>query len=439
MIGAAMLLSRLKTVASLLAASVLLAAVPAGAAEFPLMPDESVVGNLREYVTKQGDNLIDLSRRFDIGYTEMLAANPGVDPWIPGAGKRLTIPSLFILPNAPRRGIVINLAERRLYYFPPGQNEVVTYPIGIGVVGRNTPMGTTRVVRKERNPVWIPPPSIRAERPDLPTMIGPGPDNPLGAFALRLGWKNYLIHGTNKPPGVGRNVSHGCIHLYPEDIEALFNMVDVGTPVRVVSQPSAAAWIGIGLYVETHPNKQQADQIDMAQTVTRTPVHGLHEVVQAAAGQYADAVDWNAVDRAGLERTGLPVEVARRPPQGMVSSQSPAAGNAPGSTYAADDEAAGRWSDPTAGASSRNADEGTLRPPPAESASRRRAIADEPVPSRGDAADDAWSDDGGWNGTGANAPDSAAAWSSAPPPQDDGDASAADNDPDRPAWDYGPR
>lgn len=306
-----------------LAAAIALLATPAAAAEFVLAPNDKVVGNLQEYVTQSGDNLADIARKFDIGYTELLAANPGVDPWSPGVGRRLAIPSLYILPDAPRRGIVINLAERRLYYFPPRGGTVQTYPIGIGATGFTTPLSTTTVVRKEPNPVWIPPPSIHEENPDLPAMVGPGPDNPLGAFALRLGWTNYLLHGTNKPDGVGRNVSHGCIHLYPEDIEKLFNAVPVGTPVRAVEQPAAMAWIGIGLFVEAHPSKDQADAIDTEQAVTPEPLEGLHDQVAAVASQYSEAVDLNAVDQAALQRTGLPVEVAQRPPVSDMPAEPP--------------------------------------------------------------------------------------------------------------------
>ena len=295
-------------------------AVPAAVgAEYPFARGDAVIGILADYIPRPGDALADIARRFDVGYTEMVAANPGVDAWSPA--QPLVVPSLYILPDAPRQGIVINLAARRLFYFPPRGDRVQTYPIGIGVIGATTPLGVSRVVRKEPNPTWVPPASIRAERPELPAAIGPGPDNPLGAFALRLGWPNYLIHGTNKPDGVGRNVSHGCIRLYPEDVEHLFASVPVGTPVRVVSQPAAAAWIGIGLYVVVHPDKAQADEIDTERPMTPRPLEGLREIVEAAAGAYADSIDWAAVDRAGLERAGLPVEVARRPPVGFEASR----------------------------------------------------------------------------------------------------------------------
>lgn len=298
---------------------------PAVADEFSLQPGQAAVGRVRDYVIRRGDTLMSIARKFDIGYTELLAANPGFnDPWDPGVGRHLTIPGAFILPSAPHTGIVINLAERRLYYFPPGGDTVETFPVGIGVVGRTTPLSTTRIVAKEVDPTWYPPPSIRAERPELPAAVEPGPDNPLGKYALRLGWKNYLIHDTNKPDGVGRNVSHGCIHLYPEDIERLFNEVSVGTQVRVVEQPVAAAWIDDKLYVEAHPDKQQADEIDMGERVSRSMPAGLRETVTAAAGANAGAVDWRKADAAGMQRSGLPVEVAA--PGGPPVAAAPAAG-----------------------------------------------------------------------------------------------------------------
>jgi L,D-transpeptidase ErfK/SrfK len=305
------------------AAVLVLVATPARATEFRLAPGDKVVGNLADYVVQPGDNLADIARHFDVGYTEIVAANPGVDPWSPGVGRKLTIPSLYILPDAPRQGIVINLGDRRLYYFPPKGGTVQTYPIGIGAIGFTTPLSTTRVVRKEPHPTWVPPPSIHAENPDLPAVVGPGPDNPLGDYALRLGWTNYLLHGTNKPDGVGRNVSHGCIHLYPEDIEKLFSVVPVGTPVRAIEQQSATGWIGIGLYVQAHPSKEQADEIDTEQPMTPAPLEGLREQVNAVAGNYAQTVDWRTVDQAGLQRDGLPVQVATRPPPDLAQNQAP--------------------------------------------------------------------------------------------------------------------
>ena len=234
------------------------AASPANATEFPLAPRQAAIGAIGAYEAKSSEVLLDVARHYDLGYVDFMAANPGADPWGPKDGQHIVIPNFFILPDAPRVGIVINLAERRLYYYPRGGKTVETYPAGLAVDARSTPLGVTRVVLKEKGPVWVPPPSIRKERPELPAFIGPGPDDPLGDYALRLGWPRYLIHGTNKPDSVGRNVSHGCLHIYPEDIERMFNEVPVGTPVRSVNQPVGAAWLDDGrLYVVVHPARNR--------------------------------------------------------------------------------------------------------------------------------------------------------------------------------------
>ncbi len=284
-------------------------AAPAVAREFPLERGQAVIGTVETYEAQASDILLDIARRYDLGYVDFMAANPGVDPWSPGAGRGVVVPDMFILPDAPRVGIVVNLAERRVFYFPPGGRSVETYPAGVGVEAGATPQGVSRIVRKELEPVWIPPPSIRAERPDLPTMILPGPDDPLGDYALRTGWNNILIHGTNKPDSVGRNVSHGCLHLYPEDIERLFREVTVGTPVRVISQAVDAAWLDGRLYVEVHPSKEQADQIDYSEAVMPAIPQELMSRVASAAGDRIAEVDWDAVKRAGEAATGLPTPV----------------------------------------------------------------------------------------------------------------------------------
>ena len=286
---------------------------PAAIKDFALTPEQKVVGEVREYVVQPGEGLNEIARKFNLGYTVLAAANPGVDQFAPGVGRKLIIPSLYVLPDAPRRGIVINLAQYRLFYFPPGGDRVETYPLGLAVFGSKTPIGTTSVVRKEPRPTWYPPASIRAERPELPAMIPPGPDNPLGDYALHLGWPRYLIHGTNKPDGVGRNVSHGCIRMYPEDIERLFNEVSVGIPVRTVSQPAGAGWSEDGaLYVKVFPSRTQVEEIDIDRPVSHEPADGLDRVVRAEAGSGADSVNWDAVMQAARDRTGIPVVVADR-------------------------------------------------------------------------------------------------------------------------------
>jgi len=206
------------------------------------------------------DTLLDIARRHDLGYNEIVAANPGIDPWLPPVGAAVTIPTRFILPNAPRSGIVINLAEMRLYFYrsaAPGRAAtVMTFPVGIGQYGWETPLGRTRVVGKRRHPAWTVPESIRADSlahgEPLPRVVPPGPDNPLGDYAIRLGLPGYLIHGTNKPFGVGRRVSHGCIRMYPEDIAVLFAQVTTGTAVRIVDQPYKVGRKNGMLYLEAH-------------------------------------------------------------------------------------------------------------------------------------------------------------------------------------------
>jgi L,D-transpeptidase ErfK/SrfK len=295
--------------ASFVSAIALAIAFPAAAMEFPLAKGQVAIGATDTATTKASGTMLDMARQFDDGYVDFMAANPGINPWLPGDDKTVTVPNFFILPDAPRTGIVINLAERRIYYYPPGGKTVETYPAGVGVQADATPLGVTHVVLKEDGPVWRPPPSIRAERPYLPAAIYPGPDDPLGAYALRLGWTNYLIHGTNKPDSVGRNVSHGCLHIYPEDIEHLFHEVPVGTQVRSVFQPVKAGWIDGRLYVEVHPSKEQADEIDYNQPMTPAEPQQLMQVVTKAAGDRADLVDWDAVHAAGLAASGIPTPV----------------------------------------------------------------------------------------------------------------------------------
>lgn len=297
------------------------AAAPAGAAEYPLAPHQAAVGAIGSDVMRPGEVLVDVARQFDLGYVQLVVANPGVDPWLTAPGRSLTLPALYLLPDAPRRGIVINLAEQRLFYFPPGGRSVETFPIGVGAIAGATPLGVTRVVAKEDGPTWVPPPSIRAEEPDLPASIPPGPDDPLGAFALRLGWDNYLIHGTNKPYGVGRDVSHGCIRLYPEDIEKLFHEVPVGTMVRVIDQQVEVAWVDDRLMVEVHPDKARVNAIDIGKDAAPTMPPDLVARVMQAAGDAAPDVDWSAVDRAGRAQNGMPVAVLTRAPSPMAELQ----------------------------------------------------------------------------------------------------------------------
>lgn len=227
-----------------------------------------VVGHNLIVYSHEEDTLLDIARLFDIGYTEIVEANPELDPWLPGGGQRVLVPNRFILPDAPHKGIVINLAEMRLYYYPKPQKDqrqqVITHPLGIGRQGWTTPLGKTRIIQKKKNPTWTPPASILAEHLEkgdpLPKVVPAGPDNPLGAYAMRLGIPGYLLHGTNRPFGVGLRVSHGCIRLFPEDIEHLFGIVAVDTPVEILYQPYKAALYDGTLYLEAHAVQQDIDE-----------------------------------------------------------------------------------------------------------------------------------------------------------------------------------
>ena len=205
---------------------------------FTWAPEHSVVGKLTIHIVAKGETLLDIARWYDLGYNQIVLANPDVDPWIPPEGTEILLPTCYVLPEK-KSGLVVNLAEMRLYFFRRelDQRVVYTAPIGVGVEGKLTELGVYTVIRKKKNPAWHVPPSIREEDPTLPEVVPPGPENPLGAYALYLSRGAYAIHGTNRPWGIGRRVSHGCIRLYPEDIEALFPLVPIGTPVFIVYQP----------------------------------------------------------------------------------------------------------------------------------------------------------------------------------------------------------
>ncbi|WP_033136726.1 L,D-transpeptidase family protein [Aeromonas finlandensis] len=234
---------------SLLLAAIMLCATPAQAKRYPLPPAESrLIGELEDYIIQQDEHLELVGKHTQIGFLALLEANPGIDPYLPKPGTRLTLPTQMLLPDVPREGIVINLPELRLYYFPKGKSEVIVLPIGIGDIGRETPEMTTTVIEKNPDPTWVPGPMVRKSWLEqkgitLPAVVPPGPENPLGKFAMRLGYgkRDYLIHGTNKDFGVGLRVSAGCIRLRPDDIEALFKIVPIGTQVRVINQPVKVA------------------------------------------------------------------------------------------------------------------------------------------------------------------------------------------------------
>lgn len=278
------------------------------------LPSEhfDVIGAPRKIVTVYEDTLVEIARRSSIGLDQMERVNPGVDRWLPGAGTEVIIPSHYILPRAPRTGIVLNLPEMRLYYFPPKQPgrpaQVQTYPIGIGRMNWATPVGQTKIVSKTKDPSWRPPESIRREHAangdPLPTLVPAGPDNPLGAYAMGLGIPGYLIHGTNKPIGVGMRVSHGCIRMLPEDIAKLFPQIPVGTPVNIVNQPVKAGWHGGKLYLEVHPPLKEYPN-DRGAVVQEAMI-----ALNDATSKRAAKLDARAIEAEIDRQTGLPLVIS---------------------------------------------------------------------------------------------------------------------------------
>lgn len=286
--------------------------VPSMATEFPMpLPGNDTIGEIRTVTARYEDTLSDIARANDLGYLEITESNPGVDPWLPRDDLEVVLPTQYILPPGPREGIVINLPELRIYYYPKGENRVITHPLGIGREGWSTPTGLTRIIRKAANPAWYPPASIRLEQEaagtPLPAVVPAGPDNPLGEYAMYLGLSGYLLHGTNKPWGVGMRVSHGCIRLYPEDIASIFPRVPVGTKVRIINEPYKVGWTDGKLFLEAHqPLTEERDEegIDFAPLV--------QEVV-AALNSSELQPDWAALKRAVLHHLGIPVPISFRP------------------------------------------------------------------------------------------------------------------------------
>jgi len=288
---------------ALLTAILLFGVASAGAREYAIVPGSDIVGEVQVIRAVYEDTFVDLARRFDVGFDEMRWANPDVDPWLPGEGTEIVIPTRYVLPDAPRHGIVINIPEYRLYYFPePDGNRVITHPISIGVEGWDTPYGTTTVVRKTVNPIWYPPASIREEHAAmgdfLESAVPPGPDNPLGTRAMYLGFPSYLIHGTNKPRGLGMRVSHGCIRMFPEDVESLYEMVDPGTPVTIVNQPYKLGWGEGGLYMEAHQPLAEESEEWTSTELTRLYV--------AATDERRVQVRWDQAEAVMVAGIGLP-------------------------------------------------------------------------------------------------------------------------------------
>lgn len=285
---------------------------------------DSYIGEMNSVTAKYEDTLVHIGRDFDVGFVEMRAANPHLDPWIPGAGAKVIVPTMHLLPDAPHEAVVINLAEMRLYYYTSPNKAPLTFPIGIGRDGLRTPVGVTKVLSKKVGPTWTPTARMREEDPTLPAVVQPGPDNPMGTHALYLGFDTIRIHGTNKPYGIGRRVSSGCIRMFPEDIGRFYDMVPVGTKVTVVDQPIKAGWIDDKLYLEVHPTQEQATIMEKEGAI---PDYQLSErdlaYIMRVAGKDVEKLDWAAIRKVVKERRGYPIAIANKAMRNADANQAP--------------------------------------------------------------------------------------------------------------------
>jgi L,D-transpeptidase ErfK/SrfK len=310
----------------------LLVAAQAVRAEIYELPPEGydVIGAVATVTARHEDTLVDIARRHGLGYEDVVRANPDVNIWLPGVGTEVVLPMQFVLPPGPREGIVLNLAEYRLYYYPKAKDGetayVMTYPISIGRMDWETPLGRTAVISKVRNPSWYVPKSVLEEhaadgRP-LPPVVPPGPDNPLGEYAMRLGLPGYLIHGTNRPAGVGMRVTHGCVRMFPEDIEYLFGKIDLQTPVRIINEPVKMGWVGDELVMEVHPvleSPPPQPEEGSVEPVSGDPLAGLPEFKDplsyvteqfiATTAERAGQLDWDLAEELLDRSDGIPVTV----------------------------------------------------------------------------------------------------------------------------------
>ncbi|WP_052298149.1 L,D-transpeptidase family protein [Methylophaga thiooxydans] len=293
----------------------LILSAPLAATTFEMTdPNAAVIGHNMVVYSRSEDTLLDIGRQFDLGYRDITDANPGVDAWLPGEGTRVVVPTRFILPDAPREGIVINIAEMRLYYYPKtakdSLQQVVTHPIGIGREGWATPLGKTRITNKVKNPTWTPPESIRKEHLEngdpLPKVVPAGPDNPLGAYKMNLSMPGYLLHGTNKPFGVGLRVSHGCIRLYPEDIEHLFHLTPSNTGVEILYQPHKAGLRNGQLYLEAH---RQHKDVDVREGNNMTP---MVKAILTAQDSLVSDEQWPLAEDIVRDQKGVVIPVGQK-------------------------------------------------------------------------------------------------------------------------------
>ena len=298
--------------------------------DFSLSKEEDVIGRPATVRLQKGDTLPDVARHFGLGVGEISAANPGVDTWVPEAGERILLPLSFVLPDAPRRGIVINLAAMRLFQFRgEGRSLAVsTYPVGIGTEERSTPTGQMHVERKAVKPTWHVPASILKDHQKkgdpLPATVPPGPHNPLGEHALYLNKTGYVIHGTNKPSSIGLKASNGCIRLYPEDVKRVYADTPLKTPVLIVNQPYLLGRRDGTLYLEVHVPPEDLDADELKRTYARL------KSIEKKAGR---KMDWKKVQETLSEARGIPVPVFEIGPSRGKEAAPPVEVQHPGQLY----------------------------------------------------------------------------------------------------------
>jgi L,D-transpeptidase ErfK/SrfK len=290
-----------------------------------------LVGEPTFYVTRGDENLLDIALERNLGVPEISALNPGVDPWVPGAETLISLPTQFILPDAPRQGIVINYGDLRLYHFRK-DGSVQSYAIGVGREGFELKYGKTIIVRKAEKPTWYPTESTQRDKPWVGSVVPPGPDNPLGLYALYLSWPTYLVHGTNMPYGVGRRVSRGCIRMYPQGVERLYAEVPVGTPVTAVNQTLKLGWHMGELYLEAQPDFAQIDELEETQGISPRPVTAEdRRLILDHAGPEAYRIDWALAESELVKRRGIPVQITG---PGLARPEEPQAALPPTTTPA---------------------------------------------------------------------------------------------------------
>ncbi|MAQ71098.1 MAG: hypothetical protein CL565_02775 [Alphaproteobacteria bacterium] len=271
------------------------------------------IGEMKTVRAAYEDTLVHMARANNLGFTDIRSANPTLDPWIPGAGAEVIVPNMHLLPEAEQKGIVINLPEMRLYRFFKDGRTPVSYPIGIGREGLETPQGLTKVTHKVAGPTWRPTERMREEDPTLPAVVPPGPDNPLGTHALYLDFPLIRIHGTNKPYGIGRRTSSGCIRMYPESIIELYDQVPSGTQVNVINQEVKVQWIGNELYVEAHPSIENVTSMEKDGKIPASePKEADIAYISRIAGDQVINLDWDEIRTILSERRGYPIQVAER-------------------------------------------------------------------------------------------------------------------------------